>query len=70
MSKFRKQVFMASLAALIYFVWKARNRYIWREEKIEGEEIIILVRWCVKNRITFVKEKNRKCIDEEWFNLL
>lgn len=69
-SKFRKQVYLTSLAALVYLVWKARNMCIWRADTFDKGMIVQQVKKCVKCRILLVREKIRECIDEEWFCLL
>ena len=69
-SSFRKQVILARVAALLYSVWKARNVYIWEEEKFDMTRIMLQIKRNVKNRVALVKRKKRKCIDEEWFDLL
>ena len=70
MSKFRKKMFMASIAALVYCIWKSRNLYIWKDERIDLDKVVSQVKCCVKNRVELVKVKEENCIDTDWFNML
>ena len=65
-SKLRKQVWLASLAALIYNIWKMRNEYIWGNEGIDSNKVLSQVKNCVKTRIGLVYTKTGKCKDELW----
>ena len=69
-SRFRKQVYLTSLAALVYLIWKARNMCIWRAEKFDNVMIVQQVKQCVKCMILLVREKTKEYIDEDWFCLL
>ena len=70
LSKIRRQVLCASVAALVYNVWKARNMYIWAEGKIDLANVMVQVKRSVKNRIILLRKDKRQCIDDDWLNLL
>uniref|UniRef100_A0A803PR61 Reverse transcriptase domain-containing protein n=1 Tax=Cannabis sativa TaxID=3483 RepID=A0A803PR61_CANSA len=38
MSKFKKQVFCAAVAALVYSSWKVQNKVIWQQEQINQQQ--------------------------------
>lgn len=66
MSKFRKGVITACLAALVYWIWHARNRLIWEGEITNPDSILVQIRKIVKIRI---KERCKKIlsVDFGWF---
>ena len=69
MTKFRKEVITACLAALGYWIWHARNRLIWEDESINPVLILVQIRKTVKIRI---KERCKKVLsgDLAWFENL
>lgn len=69
-SKFRKQVWIDSLAALIYNIWKMRNLYIWADEGIDSNRVLSQVKSCVKTRIGLVHRRLKNCEDEQWWYTL
>ena len=51
MSKFRKGVITACLAALVYWIWACRNGIIWNEEQMGIDEVVRRVKKGVKERL-------------------
>ena len=52
MSKFVKQVLYAGIAALIYFIWQARNSSYWNDCIASVEYTVKQIRIVVKMRIS------------------
>uniref|UniRef100_A0A803Q7H7 Reverse transcriptase zinc-binding domain-containing protein n=1 Tax=Cannabis sativa TaxID=3483 RepID=A0A803Q7H7_CANSA len=69
-SKFRKAVYAAAIAALVYHIWKARNCKIWQGSSSQVQQLAQEVKWQIKTRITCVMSKTVAKIDYEWFNSL
>ena len=65
MTRFRKQVFLASVAGLVYCIWQQRNRKLWQQSKVEGAEIVKKVKALVKMRVN-VNEIKCKEVDCKW----
>ena len=70
LSKFWKEIYLASIAALVYSIWIARNSKIWQDKQIEVEAIVAQVKYNVKNRFTMTNCTKGKGIDQEWYSLL
>ena len=70
LSKFRQQVILVGISALVYSVWKARNLYIWEDEEYDMKKIMVQIKKNVKTRVTVMQRKRVNCMDEEWFELL
>uniref|UniRef100_A0A803Q7F3 Reverse transcriptase zinc-binding domain-containing protein n=1 Tax=Cannabis sativa TaxID=3483 RepID=A0A803Q7F3_CANSA len=70
MSKFKKQVLAASIAGLVYTLWRARNSKIWEETQVDIDRLIQQAKLTVKQRITLCWPKKVKDMDKEWFQKL
>ena len=57
LSKFRRSVLRAVLAATIYNIWKARNEKYWNHTATSSECIVQCVKHAVLNRIKQVMPK-------------
>ena len=58
---------LTSFAALIYGIWRARNRFIWTVEVFSIEKLLGYIRIEVKNRINVIHCKKVESIDSDWF---
>ncbi|KAM6568714.1 hypothetical protein CsatB_016699 [Cannabis sativa] len=67
-SKFQQQVFSASIAGLVYFIWQQRNGKIWQQspKSMNIQEL----KWHIKTRISCVLPKKIKVEDRIWFDNL
>ena len=66
-SKFRKQFYTITLAALVYMIWLTRNRRIWDNNLCTIGEVIDLIKQIVKNRALSLKCIEKAGTDSEWF---
>uniref|UniRef100_A0A803QDT5 Reverse transcriptase domain-containing protein n=1 Tax=Cannabis sativa TaxID=3483 RepID=A0A803QDT5_CANSA len=69
-TKFRKQVYAASTAALTYNIWGSRNAIIWQESQLNSTRLIKDIRWSLKLRISMFLPKKIKTVDKDWFHAL
>ncbi|KAM6567268.1 hypothetical protein CsatA_026396 [Cannabis sativa] len=69
-SKFRKAVYTAATAALVYHIWKTSNCILWQGNNTQMEQMIQEVKWQVKTRITCVMPKTVAQIVYDWFDSL
>ncbi|KAM6556987.1 hypothetical protein CsatB_004006 [Cannabis sativa] len=69
-SKFLKNVKMATVATLVYSIWRARNDLFWNSNRQQSAEIVKQIKWAIKNRIMFAMPKKVKRKDRDWFQLL
>ncbi|XP_021851582.2 uncharacterized protein [Spinacia oleracea] len=70
MSKFRKQVSFAMLAAAVYAVWSSRNSCFWNASFPTVQNMVARVKKNVRDRILFVLPKNVTRRDSLWFATL
>ncbi|XP_056688215.1 uncharacterized protein [Spinacia oleracea] len=70
MSKFRKQVSFAMLAAAVYSVWSSRNSSFWNASFPTVQNIVTRIKQNVRDRILFVMPKNVTRRDSLWFATL
>ena len=70
LSKFRKSVCGAALAALVYQIWRARNQLVWNAVETSEKEMFDIIRFGVKNRIVRFNCKKVKDIDVDWYDNL
>ena len=66
-SRFKKLVYSASIGALVYLIWEARNKKLWRNEVITEDSVIEQIQFGIKNRILYMNCKKRNEQDWEWF---
>ncbi|KAM6577364.1 hypothetical protein CsatB_029201 [Cannabis sativa] len=69
-SKFRKAVYAAATAALVYHIWRTKNCILWQGNNTQMQQMIQEVKWQVKTRITCVMPKKVAQIVYEWFDPL
>ncbi|XP_030478174.2 uncharacterized protein LOC115695235 [Cannabis sativa] len=69
-SKFRKKVFTAAIAGLVYSVWKLRNNITWQGESLSNNRVTEETKWAIKTRIAVFTPKKIKEVDRKWFNEL
>ncbi|XP_062104130.1 uncharacterized protein LOC133815290 [Humulus lupulus] len=69
-SRFKKQIFSAAIAALVYQIWHARNDILWNSNVVKEELIVRKVKEDVKCRVSCVWPKNVSSVDIEWFSKL
>ena len=65
--KFRKQVYSAVIAGLVYSIWEARNNSIWKGERVNRTRLTEDLKWKIKNRILLIMPNKMKSIDRSWF---
>ncbi|XP_021844844.1 uncharacterized protein [Spinacia oleracea] len=70
MSKFRKQVSFAMLAAAVYDVWSSRNGCFWNASFPTVQNMVARVKQNVRDRILVVLPKNVTRRDSLWFATL
>ena len=70
MSSFMKKVYMTSVAAFVYAIWKARNGNIWTNVMISEKGILDQVRNSVKGKILSMNCTKINGIDLEWYHNL
>ncbi|XP_021854224.1 uncharacterized protein [Spinacia oleracea] len=70
LSKFRRQVVFATLAAAVYPVWSSRNSSIWNSSIPTVQNIVVRIKQNVRDRILFVMPKNVSRRDSLWFATL
>ena len=70
MSRFRFQLYVAGLSALVYNIWRMRNLNIWAEEKVDKARVIFQVKKSVKNRGRLITCKKIDKKEEDWFHTL
>ncbi|KAM6574467.1 hypothetical protein CsatA_022794 [Cannabis sativa] len=68
--KFKKAVFSAAIAGLVYMIWKSGNEKIWNDKIVPVDTIVQQLQIAVKNRITSVKPKKIQQKDLQWFDAL
>ena len=66
LNSFRRKVFSAVIAALIYWLWHGRNRRLWYQDRITVEEIVNCVKKSVKNRLLVIGCTQKKTKYWEW----
>lgn len=66
LSKFRKRVYNAMVAALVYYVWQQRNSVLWQQAEAEEAEVIQKVKFMVKMRANMIYSKCN-IVDQGWF---
>lgn len=59
-SRFKKSVYIACIAALVYAVWTARNKKIWKNEDTFEDMVIKHIKYSVKKKFlgVYCKKKN------------
>ncbi|XP_056697648.1 uncharacterized protein [Spinacia oleracea] len=67
MSKFKKQVSFAMLAAAVYSVWSSRNSSFWNASFPTVQNLVTRIKQNVRDRILFVMPKNVTRRDSLWF---
>ena len=70
LSKFRKKVIEVSLAAGVYAIWQARNRQLWKNERMHTDVVLQHICYTVRTRIIHAKCTKIAKIDREWFDKL
>ena len=65
-SKFRKQVFIATVAALVYCIWQQRNKKLWQQVWEIGSVIVQNIKKIVKLRVN-TSEYKCNTVDSTWF---
>ena len=69
-SKFQKDLIQASLTALVYFIWQARNKVYWEACVPSIQMTCKHVKGVVRARILDVMPKNVSRRDQIWFSSL
>uniref|UniRef100_A0A803QNG3 Reverse transcriptase zinc-binding domain-containing protein n=1 Tax=Cannabis sativa TaxID=3483 RepID=A0A803QNG3_CANSA len=65
LSSFRKNVFSATIASLIYNLWKARNEHIWDMKIVSTNQIIQHTKEIVRTRVLVLLQKEVKKKDQD-----
>lgn len=66
LTKYRKQVLVLAMTALIYEIWSKRNKLIWKKEIVHETDIVNRVKYIVKMRASLGLAKCKK-EDSYWF---
>uniref|UniRef100_A0A803NL60 Reverse transcriptase zinc-binding domain-containing protein n=1 Tax=Cannabis sativa TaxID=3483 RepID=A0A803NL60_CANSA len=66
-SKFKKAVYSAAIAAMVYNAWKMRNAVLWQGVKIDNTRLIEEVKWSLRTRVQSFLPKKLSSVDREWF---
>uniref|UniRef100_A0A803P4I7 Reverse transcriptase zinc-binding domain-containing protein n=1 Tax=Cannabis sativa TaxID=3483 RepID=A0A803P4I7_CANSA len=69
-SKFKKQVYAAAIAALVYSIWRTRNAVIWQENSLNSNRLIEDTKWSLKLQISIFLPKKILNVDKDWFYAL
>ncbi|XP_056690410.1 uncharacterized protein [Spinacia oleracea] len=67
LTKFRKQVVYAALAAAVYFIWHSRNNSFWNASVPTVQHVVSKIKQSVKERILYVMPKKVSRKDSLWF---
>ncbi|KAM6557968.1 hypothetical protein CsatA_027207 [Cannabis sativa] len=67
-SAFRRQVYTAACAALLYLIWRARNNVLWLQTKEDPKSIVQRIKNICKTRIQSVWPRKVSIGDTSWFN--
>ncbi|XP_056692023.1 uncharacterized protein [Spinacia oleracea] len=67
LTKFRKQVVYAALAAAVYFIWHSRNSSFWNSSVPTMQHVVSKIKQSVKERILYVMPKKVSRKDSLWF---
>lgn len=65
LSEFRKQVFIATIAALVYCDWQQRNKKLWQQDR-EGAAVVQKIKTLAKLRVN-INEFKCNVEDCKWF---
>ncbi|KAM6563596.1 hypothetical protein CsatB_023594 [Cannabis sativa] len=68
LSKFRKLVYQAAIAALVYAVWKLRNGKIWQGNTLNSSSFCDEIKWNVKMRCNMYLPRKIQEKDRDWFH--
>ncbi|XP_048501482.1 uncharacterized protein LOC125497828 [Beta vulgaris subsp. vulgaris] len=66
-SKFKRNVWYASLAAAIYFTWQCRNKAYWDKSVPNPRHVFVSLKQSVKQRVVAVMPQNVSRVDQNWF---
>uniref|UniRef100_A0A803QBL0 Reverse transcriptase zinc-binding domain-containing protein n=1 Tax=Cannabis sativa TaxID=3483 RepID=A0A803QBL0_CANSA len=69
-SAFRKQVFAAACAALLYQIWRNRNARLWQQAQEDPKTIVQLIKHTCKIRIQSIWPKKVSIGDTNWYSEL
>ncbi|KAM6587484.1 hypothetical protein CsatA_010089 [Cannabis sativa] len=69
-SRFRKKVYTAAIAGLVYSVWKLRNNITWQGESLSSNRVTEETKWNIKTRIVVFIPKKTKEVDKKWLKEL
>ena len=66
-TRFRKQVLLVAISAVVYSIWLQRNKKIWCREEFKTEEVTRRVLENVKRRARIIGLPKCNIIDSNWF---
>ncbi|KAM6569211.1 hypothetical protein CsatB_017196 [Cannabis sativa] len=69
-SKFKKLVLAAAIAAVVYRICQERNGVIWHGNKVNKCQMVEDIKWSLRTRINMVFPKKIQSIDRDWFYAL
>ena len=69
-SKFRRNVLRAAVAACIYQIWTARNEQLWIQKIGDIRSTVQIIKHRIVNRVRHVMPKEVSKSDREWFDAI
>ena len=66
-TKFRKNVWYASIVAVIYFTWQSRNNAYWNQAVPSPRKVFNCVKQTIRQRIIVVMPQKVSSVDQNWF---
>ncbi|XP_062118688.1 uncharacterized protein LOC133832345 [Humulus lupulus] len=70
MTRFRKQVYSTTVAALVYHLWWCRNEALWNHKVYRVSIVVRRIQSNVKNRVRSYMPNKIQHIDQDWFDQL
>ncbi|XP_062073701.1 uncharacterized protein LOC133777949 [Humulus lupulus] len=70
LSKFKKSLYSAVTAALVYQIWRTRNCKLWLSTLESTDAIVLKTKDAVKHRVMCMWPRNVTKRDIDWFNTL
>ncbi|XP_062085293.1 uncharacterized protein LOC133791380 [Humulus lupulus] len=70
LTRFRKKVFSATVAAMVYHLWWCRNEALWNHKVYKVSIVVERIQNNVKNRVRSYMPNKIQQIDQDWFDQL